>query len=535
MKTKDVETDPAAGSEIDGQVEVRELRRNFNFWSLCGVGLMTGSTWPSLGGSIAVVIYNGGAPGAIYELIAVSCFYWMIAACIAELSSAIPSSAGVYHFAFVASGPKHGRAASWFAGYFNGLAWTFGAASVSSVVANQILALYQLFHPSYEEQRWHLFIIYLGFIWISCTIVLFGNRILPIMGDLGASLIIIGFLIIVITCAAMPNRAGAGYADSSFVWSDWVNLTGYSSDAFVFMMGMLNAAYAVGTPDVVTHLAEEIPEPQKNIPKAIGIQMVIGFVTAFIFLITTFYAVHEPSDLFSPTSSLFPMVDVFIQATGTKAGALGLVIVMIAPALFMSVGGFLTASRIVYTMARDHGTPFSATMAQIHPRWENPFAATLCCAILSTLMGFIYLGSSTAFYAFVGCFVNLTILSYFGAIFPYLITGRKYVTRGWFRMPNYLFVPLATLSCLYVVTFFVIFCFPPALPVDAVNMNYTSVMIAGLSALMGIYWFLKARYQYKGPDDELLQRLTGGNVHVHAAPEEAIFSDGKAEGEHSSA
>jgi choline transport protein len=28
----------------------------------------------------------------------------------------------------------------------------------------------------------------------------------------------------------------------------------------VFFLGMLNGAFAVGTPDVITHLAEEIPQ-----------------------------------------------------------------------------------------------------------------------------------------------------------------------------------------------------------------------------------------------------------------------------------
>lgn len=46
-----------------------------------------------------------------------------------------------------------------------------------------------------------------------------------------------------------------------------MNLTGYSNDGFVFLMGMLNSAYAVGTPDCVSHLAEETPNPRVNIPK----------------------------------------------------------------------------------------------------------------------------------------------------------------------------------------------------------------------------------------------------------------------------
>ena len=65
--------------------------------------------WPAVGGSILLAIFNGGPPGVIYEFIVVSVFYWIIAASLAELASAIPSSAGVYHWASVTPGAKWGR------------------------------------------------------------------------------------------------------------------------------------------------------------------------------------------------------------------------------------------------------------------------------------------------------------------------------------------------------------------------------------------------------------------------------------------
>lgn len=70
--------------------------------------------WPAAGGSILVAIFNGGPPGVIYEFIVVSVFYWMVAASLAELASAIPSSAGVYHWASVTPGKKYGRVVGYF-------------------------------------------------------------------------------------------------------------------------------------------------------------------------------------------------------------------------------------------------------------------------------------------------------------------------------------------------------------------------------------------------------------------------------------
>lgn len=64
-----------------------------------------------------IALYNGGPPGVIYAFIAVSCMYFMIAACIAEMASAIPSSAGVYHWASVTAGERYGRVVGFFAGW----------------------------------------------------------------------------------------------------------------------------------------------------------------------------------------------------------------------------------------------------------------------------------------------------------------------------------------------------------------------------------------------------------------------------------
>ena len=126
-------TERRRSSLVNASGHAQEIDRNFNLLSLCGVGLVVGNVWPALGGTILVAIFNGGPPGVIYEFIVVSIFYWIVAASIAELASAIPSSAGVYHWATTTPGRKYGRVVGFFAGYWNWLAWVFGTASMSFI------------------------------------------------------------------------------------------------------------------------------------------------------------------------------------------------------------------------------------------------------------------------------------------------------------------------------------------------------------------------------------------------------------------
>ena len=63
-----------------------------------------------------------------------------------------------------------------------------------------------------------------------------------------------GLLVSIIVLAVMPRGRHASNAD---VWRVYSNETGGWSDGICFLMGLLNAAFAVGVPDCISHLAEE--------------------------------------------------------------------------------------------------------------------------------------------------------------------------------------------------------------------------------------------------------------------------------------
>ncbi|KAI9729323.1 MAG: hypothetical protein M1834_006994 [Cirrosporium novae-zelandiae] len=221
---------PGEFEDVNASGHHQELDRNFSLLSVSAVGITTGNTWAALGGSILVSLYNGGAPGVIYEFIAVSVFYWLVAACIAELASAIPSSAGVYHWASVTPGRKYGRVCGFFAGYWNFFAWIFGSASMSAIIGNLTVSMYSLYHPDFVPHAWHVFIAYLVAVWLSCGTVLFANRALPAINNLGLFFILAGCFITIVVCAAMPGHGGRpGHASDAFVWKDWAADIGYSS------------------------------------------------------------------------------------------------------------------------------------------------------------------------------------------------------------------------------------------------------------------------------------------------------------------
>lgn len=54
-------------------------------------------------------------------------------------------------------------------------------------------------------------------------------------------------------------------------------------------------------------------------------------------------------------------------------------------------------------------------------------------------------------------------------------------------MPAPIGYTVSAISCLYIVTFIVIFCFPFSLPVDALTMNYSSLITGGLTIFVAAF------------------------------------------------
>ena len=224
--------------------------------------------------------------------------------------------------------------------------------------------------------------------------------------------------------------------------------------------------------------------------------MSIGFLTGIFFLIAIFYDINDFGAVIK--SGTLPVAEIYRQATGSRGGSLGLLILIFLPTFLCCIGGYLTAGRMYWTLARDNAIPFSSYYSRVSPKFRNPFNATLFCGIITTVLGCIYVGSSTAFNAFVGSFVVLVTLSYLMAILPHLLSRRANVTPGWFWMNGVTGYVVNIVTCLYIIVVDIIFCFPYALPVDAKSMNYTSLITGGLSLFVAAWWFAR-QSAYVGP------------------------------------
>jgi hypothetical protein len=71
----------------------------------------------------------------------------------------------------------------------------------------------------------------------------------------------------------------------------------------------------------------------------------VGFFTALFYLIAILYGLTDLDSLFD-TPYVFPLGEIYRQVTGTPAGSIGLLFLVLAPSVTACLGCYLTASRV---------------------------------------------------------------------------------------------------------------------------------------------------------------------------------------------
>ncbi|KAI9654805.1 MAG: hypothetical protein M1821_005799 [Bathelium mastoideum] len=446
-----------AGEIINASGHKDQLQRQYGLLSICGLAISIDNAWVALGTTVSLAIANGGPPGVLYEFIVSLIYYGFIAASLAELASSLPTAGGVYHWASITPGARAGRVLGFFTGSINFFGWIFDLAAIGYVMSELVVQMYALYHPDLVIQAWHIFVGLVCIMWLSVAITVFGNKYLPFMQHVGFFLVVVGGIITIIVVAAMP----AQHASHSFVWLDWENSTGWNGGV-AFLLGVLNGAFTIGTPDGCTHLAEELPNPKLDIPKAIAAQIILGGITAFTYAIALFYGITD-LDAVTNSNGSFPLAAIYGQATGSRPATFGLLFIIFLALVPSLVGTILTVSRSWWALARDNATPFPKFFSIVSERRSCPIPAVLLCGVLATGLAAITLGSKTAFTDLTGSFVILSTVSYALAIAPHMITG------------------------------------PAAVPFDETTMNYNSVILVGVVVLTGFWWLVHGIRKYPGP------------------------------------
>lgn len=218
------------------------------------------------------------------------------------------------------------------------------------------------------------------------------GRTLPKIASISLYTSLVSFLVILIT---VPAKAPT-HEDAKFVFATFLNKTGWDQKGIAFIVGLINTNWAFACLDCATHLAEEVPRPERNVPFAIMGTVAIGFVTSWFFSMSVMFAISNFDQILN-TSTLVPLLELFYQAVGTKGGAIVLEAFVIATGILCLVSSHTWQSRLCWSFARDRGLPGHQWLRKVQPRLDVPLTAHILSCFIVACLGLLLLGSSAAF------------------------------------------------------------------------------------------------------------------------------------------
>lgn len=219
------------------------------------------------------------------------------------------------------------------------LGWWLAIGSVSNFVASMILQIASTWY-SFASQRWQLYLIYVGVIWLSVAMNTLGSRLLPHYGQL---IFVLAVVTLISTMMSLFVLARHDHAPASFMFADTTSQSGWST-GFPFLLAVSNAVFGYLGSDCGAHLCEEIANPSKNIPKVIMLPLVMGLLTAFPFVASLIYCIK---DLDAVLSADMPLMEIYYQGTGSHVAA-SILLAFFAFCMFgcvVAVGEFTQAPR----------------------------------------------------------------------------------------------------------------------------------------------------------------------------------------------
>ncbi|KAK6204412.1 amino acid/polyamine transporter I [Scheffersomyces amazonensis] len=478
-KTDDSQDSITSGNGAHGG----HLKRTFSTYSVICIGFGLTNSWFGISASLITGIQSGGPLMIVYGIIIIASISYCIGTTLSELSSAIPSAGGQYVWSRVLAPKKYSSFLAYLCGTFAWAGSIFTSSSMAMAIAQELMGFWILNHPTHVAKKWQMFVIYQL---INLFLVLFNcyGKWLPYLGN--GCLYVSLFSYIVITITVLVCSRG-NYQSARFVFVEFENGTGWSSAGIAFIVGLVNPNWSFSCLDSACHLAEETEKPRTDIPKAILSTVTIGFVTSFTYVIAMFFCINNLEDIFNSNTGM-PMLDIYYQALGSKAGATCLGVLIFLTACGCTISCHTWQTRLCWSFARDNGLPFSKYLSIVDPKLGVPLNAHLFSSFWVGVLGCLFLISDAAFNSMVTGCITFLLLSYLVPTLALLYRGRNNIKHGPFWLGKIgLFCNIITvLWCIFACVFF---SFPSYMPVTGSSMNYVSAVMAIYLVWALGYWF----------------------------------------------
>ncbi|KAI5858219.1 amino acid transporter [Durotheca rogersii] len=465
------------------------------------------NTWIALAGSIGLVLPSGGPVAFLYGFIFCVLCNLALAASLGELAAIWPTAGGQYHFVYALCTERWKKVMSFWVGWTNIAGWltlvtTEGFFGAQFIQAAAVIAS----GGGYAIEAWSTYLIFAAIVLFTTGANVWGNRILGRWNDAALYWSLLGVVVISVVLLATSPKNGA-----RFVFTEFRNDSGWP-DGMAWILGLLQSALSLIGFDAALHMAEEMPTPAIDAPRAILYTVMVGGVTGTAFILVILFCITDPETVLNSPANM-PIAELILQATGSRAAATVLSLMMAVCFINGTNGSVTSSSRLLFAMARDKGIVYHKYFAHISPRLNVPVRTVALTCVFNLLFGLLYLGPSVAFSAYAASCTIFLNVSYAFPVIVLLVRGRGILRQHRPGRSRFSLgvggLALNLVAATFVVVTSMFFCFPTGLPVSADEMNYVVVVIGIFLILVGAYWFVYGK-AFEGPQfDAIIGHAVG--------------------------
>jgi amino acid transporter len=335
------------------------LKRNFSFLTILGFSCAILVTWEGTLMNFAPGLANGGPGGLIYGFI----FVWLgnisVFSTLCELVSIAPTSGGQYHWVAMLAPRSCSKFLSYITGWLTLAGWQGVCAAAAFLTATMIQGLVTFMVPSYNAQTWQGTLMMWMCVIIAVLINTVVSSMLPKLEGMILILHIIGFFAVLITLVTF-----GAHGDASSVFLEFRNEGMWPSQGLSWFVGLLGCVFSFAGVDSSFHMCEEVRNPSVAVPRSIMTSVCVNGAMGLAMIIAMLYGATDIDlAIHSPTG--YPYMEIFYQATGSKAGVAAMASLIIVMTLSAIVGVIAATSRMFWAFARDRALPFWSNLSKV--------------------------------------------------------------------------------------------------------------------------------------------------------------------------
>lgn len=422
----------------------------------------------------AVTLYGYGlARGGPREMALgwpiVAFFSLAVAASMAELASAIPTSGGMYHW----SSALGGRGWGWFTACFNLIGLVATIAGIDYGCATFVAPLVGL-SADYGKP---VLLLYAGILVSHALINHFGIRLVAILNDFSVTVHIAGvFLIAAALLFFAPKQPVSFFFQAATAPGPLL----HGNYVWLFLAGLLQAQWTFTGFDASAHTAEETRDAARHAPWGIVLSVAVSAIVGYVLLFALTLAIRDLPAMLQAGANNEPVPILILNAAlGNRAGA-AMSWLVVAAMWFCGLSCLTSASRAVFAFARDGGMP--SWFRKMDAAHHTPNVAIWSMAVAA----FLALVYSKAYSVVTSISVVALYIAY---ILPTVLSWRRTTTGPW-SLGRWS-APVRVIAIAWTAFICVIMVLPPN--------ELAGESMAAVAAALAIFYWLRASKTFQGP------------------------------------